>query len=98
MGIVMSVLAVAFAALCVWLTVRIINRRERWARWTLAVVLLLVSYPLSAGPVDGLDTRGYLTKDINAALDYFYGPLVKVCAVMPEPVRDVLNQHQQMWY
>ena len=26
-----AVLAVAFGALCVWLMVRIVNRRERWA-------------------------------------------------------------------
>jgi hypothetical protein len=33
----------AFAAFCVWLTVRIVNRRERWAIWTAAglVVVLL---------------------------------------------------------
>jgi hypothetical protein len=37
--ILLSTLAVAFAAFCVWLTVRIVNRRERWAKWTLAVVV-----------------------------------------------------------
>ena len=36
MTLFLSTLAVAFAALCVWLTVRIVNRRERWAKWTLA--------------------------------------------------------------
>lgn len=42
---------VAFAAFCVWLTVRFINRRERWAKWTVAA---LVGVPmlciLSVGP------------------------------------------------
>lgn len=41
------VLAVVFAALCIWLTVRIINCRERWAMWSLAgavaIVLLLLA-------------------------------------------------------
>jgi hypothetical protein len=36
MTILICALAVAFAAFCVWLTVRIVNRRERWAKWTLA--------------------------------------------------------------
>jgi hypothetical protein len=36
--------AVAFAAFCVWLTVRVVNRRERWAKWMLAVVILLGAY------------------------------------------------------
>lgn len=38
MTIVLPTLAVAFAAFCVWLTVRIYNRRERWATWTLAAL------------------------------------------------------------
>ena len=37
--ILLPALVVAFAAFCVWLTVRIVNRRERWAKWTLAVVV-----------------------------------------------------------
>jgi len=51
MPIVLSVLAVAFAALCVWLTVRIVNRRERWAKWTaVAAVGPALLYVLSFGP------------------------------------------------
>jgi hypothetical protein len=38
-SILLSTLAVAFAAFCVWLTVRIVNRRERWAKWMLAAVV-----------------------------------------------------------
>jgi hypothetical protein len=46
------IFGVAFAALCVWRTVRIINRKERWAKWTLAgVIALPILYPLSEGPV-----------------------------------------------
>jgi hypothetical protein len=49
--ILLPALAVAFAAFCVWLAVRIVNRRERWAKriaWGVAGLLLL--YPLSLGP------------------------------------------------
>ena len=42
-AIVVGVLAVAYAAFCIWLMVRIINRRERWAKWTLAAIL---GYPV----------------------------------------------------
>ena|SRR5579864_1831371 len=53
MIILIAVLAFAFAAIGVWLTVRVINRRERWAKWTLAAVLLGVPvlYLASFGPV-----------------------------------------------
>lgn len=38
--IILPALAVAFAAFCLWLTVRIANRRERWAKFTLAAVVI----------------------------------------------------------
>ena len=52
MSIVVSTLGIAFAGFCVWLTVRIVNRRERWAKWTLATILpgLPLLYVLSFGP------------------------------------------------
>jgi hypothetical protein len=51
MTFLLPTLSVAFAALCVWLIVRIINRRERWAKWTLAVVVgLPLLYIASFGP------------------------------------------------
>src|SRR6185369_425653 len=51
MTILLPALAVAFAAFCVWLTVRVVNRRERWAKRTLAVTLSLpLLYVLSFGP------------------------------------------------
>ena len=44
-------LAVAFAAFCVWLTVRTVNRRERWAKWTLTTLACVpILYVLSFGP------------------------------------------------
>ena len=44
-------LAVAFAALGIWLTARIVNRRERWAKRTaLALACLPIVYMLSFGP------------------------------------------------
>jgi hypothetical protein len=51
MSIVLPALAVAFAAFCIWLGVRVYNRRERWAKRTLAGLLSLpVVYLLSMGP------------------------------------------------
>jgi hypothetical protein len=48
MKIALSIFGVAFTAFCVWLVVRIVNRRERWAKWTAAALMVLVvSYPLS---------------------------------------------------
>jgi hypothetical protein len=58
MSIVLPALAVAFAAICVWLAVRIFNRRERWAKWTLAVSIGIPAlYMLSFGPACWLASR-----------------------------------------
>jgi len=41
MTILLPTLAFAFAAFCVWLTVRIVNWKERWAKSTLAAAVFL---------------------------------------------------------
>lgn len=51
MAYVVLALGSTFAALCVWLVVRIVNRRERWAKCTLAgVVAVPALYVASFGP------------------------------------------------
>jgi hypothetical protein len=53
MTILLPALAIAFAAFCVWLTVRIVNRRERWAKWMAlaAAIGIPALYVASFGPV-----------------------------------------------
>lgn len=54
---ILAVLGMAFAAFCVWLTVRIVNRRERWAIRTAIALALLLIYALSFGPACGLSLQ-----------------------------------------
>jgi len=51
--VVTIAVAGAYAAFCVWLAVRIVNRRERWARWAAvcALIALPFLYALSSGPM-----------------------------------------------
>lgn len=59
----LAIYGITFAAFCVWLTVRLVNRRERWAKWSLATVIgLPILYFASLGPLTGLYTRGLLPK------------------------------------
>ena len=53
MTILLSTLAVAFAAFCVWLTVLIVNRRERWAIRT--AFFLGLFFVEVAKPIDYFD-------------------------------------------
>src|SRR5690349_19586030 len=82
MTIVLPALALAFAAFCVWLAVRIINRRERWAKWTAAVIAPPLLYLLSFGPacwiIAGPWPRDYERGRVLAGPDWFvivYDPI-----------------------
>jgi len=93
MTIAFPVLAVAFAAFCVWLTVRVVNRKERWAKWTLAamIVSLPLLYILGFGPACWWSlgakphSRGLVSR--------FYWPIGWVVANGPEPC-----QRAARWY
>jgi hypothetical protein len=67
-------LGVAFAALCVWLGVRIFNRRERWAKWTAVALAAVVAYPLSIGPVCWASSRLGSGSEVVSTV---YGPLIE---------------------
>jgi hypothetical protein len=77
----LSVLALASAAFCVWLMVRIVNRRERWAKWTLAATLALpVLYVASFGPAcwimaSASEDDPYHESLIGTVFDFTYWPI-----------------------
>jgi hypothetical protein len=69
-------LGVAFAAFCIWLTIRILNRRERWAKWTLAgVVGVPVLYVVSFGPACWISSRMQPSGKVVSAI---YLPIIRV--------------------
>ncbi len=92
---ILPALGVVFAAFVVWLTVRIVNRRERWAKRTaLAFVVVLVLYPLSMGPAYWITGRTAWTD-----LWTWY----PVCAVAYWPVWEVARHSAMLgdaveWY
>jgi hypothetical protein len=58
MALVLSIVGVVFAAFCVWLTVRVINRREWWATvlaaiavWETVCLGVVILYPHTIGRV-----------------------------------------------
>lgn len=99
MSIVPPALAVGFAAFCVWLGVRIINRKERWAKWMLAAVLAtaFVCYPLSVGPAEGLRQRGIIAGETLEMLREFYGPISWIYFNGPDSTRGAIDWYFQLW-
>jgi hypothetical protein len=77
---------VAFAAVVIWLTVRVANRRKGWAKWTLALAVgLPMLYVASFGPACWLSAVPRLSlvekgDQRPPALLANYAPLARVIA------------------
>ena len=90
MTILLPALAIAIAAFCVWLTVRIVNRRERWVKWTLAgVVGVPVLYVASFGPACWVVDRGWIAP---RPIAYAYWPCLRAMwgGIAPHAISEVL--------
>ena len=83
MTFLLPALAVAFAAFCVWLTVRIVNRRERWAKWTLALAVGLPTiYIATFGPACWVSSRTGIGIE---ALPWIYRPILALMRIDDSP-------------
>ena len=95
MAVALSIFSVALAALCVWLTVRIVNRRERWAKWTLATVIVMpVLYVLSIGPAAWLAIK---IENPKLMQGWFWAPLETVVVHAPEQLVTAYNEYLFWW-
>jgi hypothetical protein len=87
---ILATLAVAFAAVCVWLAVRIVNRRERWAKWTLAAVVSLpMLYIGSFGPACWISRR---LQPSGEFVSKVYSPVIQVWIEGPLTIQEVISQ------
>jgi hypothetical protein len=93
-SLALSIFGITFVAFCVWLTVRIINRRERWAKWTQAAVVgVPMLYVLSFGPAMWMLDRGILPAQSGSAVGCVYYPIVHGLTEGPRPIRKTIE-----WY
>jgi hypothetical protein len=99
MQIILTALAVTFAAFVVWLVVRFVNRRERWTRRLLIGIAAStpVLYVLSTGPATYLVTRGLLSSEAVDGLFVFYSPLRLIIVNGPEPAGYALEWYMHLW-
>jgi hypothetical protein len=105
MSITLPALVAAFAAFCVWLTVRIVNRSERWAKWTAAgIVAFFIIYPVSYPWAQAIYINAYLKAEsrgeqlpiwIDAVATKFQAPMGWAMSVMPEFVLVPLQSYNE---
>jgi hypothetical protein len=97
MTIALPTLAIAFAAFCVWLAVRIVNRRERWAKWLAAGLMLVVMYPLSSGPSRWVLVKAGDPRWLTTPYIAVYSPLYTALARGPKPLFDAAVKYRFWW-
>ena len=66
-----------------------------WA--TVVVVVVLVAYPLSLGPVTWLDNHEKLPNGAWTAAYWIYRPLDVAACKAPKPIRNVLFWYVSLW-
>lgn len=96
-GLTWGVIGVGYVAICAWLGIRIVNRRERWAKWTaLALSIAPVLYVLSSGPAVWIYER---TDDefVHRVLQSLYSPLGWLGQHGPQPISDLFDWWEGLW-
>jgi hypothetical protein len=81
MTIFLPTLAVAYAGFCVWLAVRIVNRRERWAKWMFIGGAIPIVYIASFGPACWICSR-----TDHQMLPQAYRPIGWLMSIVPRSV------------
>jgi hypothetical protein len=93
MRLLLLTLSIAFTAFCVWLAVRIVNRRERWAKRMLAAIVATpVLYVVSFGPACWISSRLDLGASLVTAV---YGPVVKKVPI-PSVIAILTDQYSRL--
>jgi hypothetical protein len=107
MSILLPVSGVAFAAFCVWLGVRIVNRRERSTTWTLSVIVgLPLLYVGSFGPAcrglaisadefEKRQSRIIFFPRLQDKLGYIYWPIGRTMLGPGKP--SVIQRYGRLW-
>ena len=93
--VLLQALAIAVAAFSIWLAVRIVNRREPWAKWTaVGLVVVLLAYPLSFGPVCWLNSQPVANKKLRHGPEamIIYIPLCRLAS------SNTVMGHALMWW
>ena len=96
--VVVPILGAIFVGFYAWLVVRLIRRRERWAkRLAAALVTVLVIYFLSFGPMARLEARGGWSQLQETAFEAFYFPIFCGVNFGPKWIQTPLSWYLELW-
>lgn len=91
-------MGVAFTVFFVWLVVRLMNRRERWAkRLAVALVAMPLGYLVSFGPVAPIESRGGWSQSEETVFEAVYFPFGWAVDFGPQCVRSPIIWYLDLW-
>ena len=64
---------------------------------TVAVVVVLVAYPLSMGPAAWLAWQDWTPQWALMAYGRFYSPILHLAASGPQPIYDLVDRYIRIW-
>ena len=94
---VFTALGTIFAAWIIWLTVRIANSRDRRAIRTVIIVMLVLAYPLSMGPMVWLGEHGYLPRSMERAFNLVLLPVLLTVRHGPPAIGRWMAWYISLW-
>lgn len=72
-------------------------RKPLWSKIVATVVVLAVLYPLSAGPVAGLQMRRMIPEPVESFVAVFYKPIGWMYWNGPQPVHKLIDWYYSLW-
>jgi hypothetical protein len=93
-----GIIMLALTAICLWLGLRVYNRRERWAKWTGAgLAIALVVYPLSIGPAWWVECKFEHPKWMSVAFSGAYAPILAANNNGPDWMHEAIWCYTTWW-
>jgi|GEM_PF-1665285 len=93
-----------FTSVFIWLVVQVMNRRDRWAKWSLAAmlsmpILYVASWPPVARLSTWLDSHGFFPDALQGVLAIVYYPAgMTVNGPAPAWLRNAMIWYLGIWF
>jgi hypothetical protein len=65
--------------------------------WAVALLVLVIAYPLSVGPWEWLGARDMIPHYVTPVLQFIYWPVAWLYENSPDPVRDAMQWYLDFW-
>jgi hypothetical protein len=100
MALILLIVGIAFESTCLWLSVRIFNKREPFTQLALAIAIgLPVAYILAEGPLGWVIYHQIAPESIETLIDtIFTQPIGLAFEAAPEEIQIAYCWYLSLWF